>query len=206
MTSTETISPSPELLSDKIPSRVRVRTGLFLVLLGLFPWSAFLIQAVKHSLPASWKERHEHRDALFLILWAGLVFLFFSASGSKLPPYILPVFPPLALLIGRYLSAAWESRDFPGVRTGYHIYLAVSLLLATVFLAAPTSTDPRLRRIAEVSTGGAFDHVDGELEQTNFPRIVHALYDRAERFVCVFDLPPGAIDHRVDWVAQRVFV
>jgi 4-amino-4-deoxy-L-arabinose transferase-like glycosyltransferase len=114
------------------------------VLLGMFPWSAFLVQAVKHSLPASWKERHEHRDALFLVLWAGLVFLFFSASGSKLPPYILPVFPPLALLIGRYLSAAWESRDFPGVRAGYHIYLAASLLLAAAFLAVPFLAPPDL--------------------------------------------------------------
>ncbi len=107
------------------------------VLLGLFPWSAFLVQAVRHSLPASWKERHEHRDALFLILWAGLVFFFFSVSSSKLVPYILPVFPPLALLIGRYLSDAWESRDFPGVRAGYHVYLASSLLLAGAFIAAP---------------------------------------------------------------------
>ena len=90
-----------------------------IVLLGMFPWSAFLPQAIKHSIPSSWRERHEHRDALFLMLWAGLVFLFFSASSSKLVPYILPVFPPVALLIGRYLAAAWDSRDFPGLRTGF---------------------------------------------------------------------------------------
>ena len=92
-----------------------------IVLLGLFPWSAFLVQAIKHNLPSTWRERHEHRDALFLMLWAGLVFLFFSSSSSKLAPYILPVFPPLALLVGRYLAAAWDSRDFPGLRTGYSI-------------------------------------------------------------------------------------
>jgi 4-amino-4-deoxy-L-arabinose transferase-like glycosyltransferase len=108
-----------------------------IVLLGLFPWSAFLVQAIKHNLPGSWKERHEHRDALFLLLWAGLVFLFFSASSSKLAPYILPVFPPLALLIGRYLSAAWDSRDFSGVRVGYHLFLAAALLLAGAALAVP---------------------------------------------------------------------
>jgi 4-amino-4-deoxy-L-arabinose transferase-like glycosyltransferase len=115
-----------------------------IVLLGLFPWSAFLVQAVKHSLPASWKDRHEHRESLFLILWAGLVFLFFSASSSKLVPYILPVFPPLALLIGRYLSAAWESRDFPGIRTGFAVYLATALLLAGAFLASPFAAPPEL--------------------------------------------------------------
>jgi len=108
-----------------------------IVLLGLFPWSAFLLQAVKHSVPSSWRERHEHRDALFLMLWAGLVFLFFSASSSKLVPYILPVFPPVALLIGRYLAAAWDSREFPGLRAGFAIFLIASLLLATAFLALP---------------------------------------------------------------------
>jgi 4-amino-4-deoxy-L-arabinose transferase-like glycosyltransferase len=108
-----------------------------IVLLGMFPWSAFLPQAIKHSIPSSWRERHEHRDALFLMLWAGLVFLFFSASSSKLVPYILPVFPPVALLIGRYLAAAWDSRDFPGLRAGFVIFLIASLLFAAAFLGLP---------------------------------------------------------------------
>jgi 4-amino-4-deoxy-L-arabinose transferase-like glycosyltransferase len=105
------------------------------LLLGLFPWSAFLIQAMKHSIPSSWRERREHRDALFLIFWAGLVFLFFSASSSKLVPYILPVLPPLALLIGRYLAASWNRRDFPGIRTGYlTVMIAAFLPIAALFV------------------------------------------------------------------------
>jgi 4-amino-4-deoxy-L-arabinose transferase-like glycosyltransferase len=107
------------------------------VFLGLFPWSVFLLQAIIHSVPSTWRERNEHRDEFFLMLWAGLVFLFFSASNSKLAPYILPVFPPLALLIGRYLAAAWDSHDFPGLRTGYSIFLIASLLLAAAFLGLP---------------------------------------------------------------------
>jgi 4-amino-4-deoxy-L-arabinose transferase-like glycosyltransferase len=107
------------------------------VLAGLFPWSPFLVQAIRHNFPATWRERHEHRDAIFLILWAGLVFLFFSASSSKLPPYILPVFPPLALLIGRYLADAWDSRDFPGIRAGYHVLLAASVVIGALFLITP---------------------------------------------------------------------
>jgi 4-amino-4-deoxy-L-arabinose transferase-like glycosyltransferase len=107
------------------------------VLLGLFPWSAFLIQAVKHNFPPSWRERHEHRDTLFLLLWAGLVFLFFSASSSKLIPYILPVFPPLSLLIGRYLAEAWDRRDFPGIRAGYAVLLIVTLGLTVALIALP---------------------------------------------------------------------
>ena len=107
------------------------------VLLGLFPWSVFLIQAVKHNLPPSWRERHEHRDTLFLLLWAGLVFLFFSASSSKLIPYILPVFLPLSLLIGRYLAEAWDRRDFPGIQAGYAVLLILTLGLTIALIALP---------------------------------------------------------------------
>ncbi len=108
-----------------------------IILAGLFPWSVFLMQSVRYSLPTSWFERYEHRDALFLILWAGLVFLFFSGSDSKLVPYILPVFPPLALLIGRYLADAWDSKEFPGLRLGYHMLLIAALLLSGAFLMVP---------------------------------------------------------------------
>mgnify|MGYP003693681401 CR=1 FL=1 len=42
----------------------------------------------------------------FALSWAAFVFAFFSASGSKLPSYILPMFPPLALVVGWLLGAA----------------------------------------------------------------------------------------------------
>lgn len=42
------------------------------------------------------------RDPLetYLWIWAGTVFAFFTLSGSKLPHYVLPAVPPLALLLG----------------------------------------------------------------------------------------------------------
>jgi 4-amino-4-deoxy-L-arabinose transferase-like glycosyltransferase len=59
---------------------------------GLFPWSIFIPRAVA----IYWRTKELR---LFLI-WFFVVFLFFSLSGSKLPPYILPVFPALAILLG----------------------------------------------------------------------------------------------------------
>ncbi len=59
---------------------------------GMLPWSLFIPRAVS----LTWK-RPECR--LFLI-WSALVFIFFSVSGSKLPPYILPIFPTLSMIIG----------------------------------------------------------------------------------------------------------
>jgi 4-amino-4-deoxy-L-arabinose transferase-like glycosyltransferase len=64
----------------------------------MLPWSFF----IPASLRGIWKERRsstEDSDRLFLAVWAVLIFLFFSKSNSKLIPYILPVFPPFALLM-----------------------------------------------------------------------------------------------------------
>lgn len=66
---------------------------------GFFPWSPFLIAAGR---PAwNWRNRPEE---FFLLAWAGVLFLFFSASSSKLATYILPTLPALALLTAR----RWE--------------------------------------------------------------------------------------------------
>ena len=82
---------------------------------GMIPWTAFLFPALRDALPLPWRSfwhrRRERRVELFLLLWAGLVFVFFSLSDSKLVPYILPVVPPLALLLGRHLGELWERQD-----------------------------------------------------------------------------------------------
>lgn len=77
-----------------------------IVLLGLFPWTGFLWSALREALRGGWAARKQNADAWFLVTWAAFIFLFFSKSHSKLVPYILPVFPPLAVLIGLYLAGA----------------------------------------------------------------------------------------------------
>jgi len=98
---------------------------------GLFPWSAFLMQAVRHALPPnSWKDRKNYQAEIFLLLWALLIFLFFSASSSKLIPYLLPVLPPLALLIGKYLADGWHGNAPWGFRAGKIAYSVITAVFA----------------------------------------------------------------------------
>lgn len=104
---------------------------------GMIPWTAVLVQSVRFGLPASWRERRQARQTLFLVLWAGLIFLFFSLSSSKLVPYILPVLPPLALLIGRYLDVIWERQDARGLPAAGWGLLVVSGGLGLAFALAP---------------------------------------------------------------------
>jgi 4-amino-4-deoxy-L-arabinose transferase-like glycosyltransferase len=40
----------------------------------------------------------------FLLCWIGLYLIFFSIAATKLPNYILPIYVPLALLLGRFLE------------------------------------------------------------------------------------------------------
>jgi len=69
---------------------------------GMLPWSLFIPRAAAASF--------RRPDCRFFLIWSALVFVFFSVSGSKLPPYILPVFPALALPLGILFHETWESR------------------------------------------------------------------------------------------------
>ncbi len=100
-----------------------------IALAGLFPWVCFLWPALRRKYldPST---RSETRSSFqFMLIWAGLILLFFSVSGSKLPPYILPMLPPLALLIGVFLARVWEERHYDGIKIGLRVYLAVCFLL-----------------------------------------------------------------------------
>ena len=66
-----------------------------LLLGGLFPWSGLLLPGLARLWP-----RRVPAD-LFVTLWLVLPLVFFSAAGSKLPGYILPCLPPLAVILGR---------------------------------------------------------------------------------------------------------
>ena len=108
-----------------------------ILLVGFLPWVAFLAQSLRFNLPVSWSKRHEYKETLFLTLWAVLTFAFFSVSDSKLIPYILPIFPPLALLVGRYLAQAWNDDTLRGLRTGHWVLLGLSIALTAILGAAP---------------------------------------------------------------------
>lgn len=94
------------------------------VLLGtMLPWSFFIPGAITRA----WRNRHheEVQSGLYLLIWAVMIFLFFSKSNSKLIPYILPIFPPLAILIAHRINGLLEGR-------GREMKLAAMLLGLTL--------------------------------------------------------------------------
>jgi 4-amino-4-deoxy-L-arabinose transferase-like glycosyltransferase len=71
------------------------------LLLGALPWTTMVLPALGQAWPR--RAMPEFQARRFLLLWCLVVFVFFSISHSKLPSYILPLFPALGLLLGDFL-------------------------------------------------------------------------------------------------------
>ncbi|WIW69928.1 ArnT family glycosyltransferase [Anaerosinus gibii] len=70
--------------------------------IGFFPWVSYLLPALYEG----WREKNKEKgkNILALMIWLSIVFVFFSVSQTKLISYILPMYPPMALLTGWYMN------------------------------------------------------------------------------------------------------
>ena len=78
-----------------------------LVVVGFLPWMPQFFQS-------AWQTLKQYRLSQFsanwmLWAWFAVIFIFFSISRSKLPGYIMPVFPALAILAAKSISDYLES-------------------------------------------------------------------------------------------------
>lgn len=102
------------------------------LLMGCFPWSVFLPLAI-WQLRTRLISRESWSDSdRFLACWAGVWFVFFSFARTKLPNYVLPMYPALALLNARYLHD-WAASTTPfsaiSFRHACRILATVGLLI-----------------------------------------------------------------------------
>jgi 4-amino-4-deoxy-L-arabinose transferase-like glycosyltransferase len=117
-------------------------------LVGFFPWSVFIPAPLFGRLPQASPDPPEsenrsdsglsadNRARLLLKIWFAVIFLFFSASGSKLISYILPMYAAAALLAGDWCSRVIERQSARrGLLAGAGGGMAIALLcyLAVVF-------------------------------------------------------------------------
>lgn len=106
-----------------------------LLLGGLLPVTLLAFPFLRYLLSGTEEVAHSRSAALgYLLLAGGWCVLFFSLSGCKLPTYILPAFPPLALAAGHFLvHTGWQqARATRPVLAGM-----IALLLGAHYLAVP---------------------------------------------------------------------
>ncbi len=105
-----------------------------ILFVGVLVWAFLLIPALLRGWHHA-NHSHGFRPLRFALLWVLFVIGFFSLSGSKLPAYILPTFPFLAMLIAYFLATtpgrtlAWYLMPIP----------VIALALAFVLNALPAS-------------------------------------------------------------------
>jgi len=146
---------------------------LVVVLLAMMPWTVVAIRALGDGIltsVAEWQLRHARKavpapsrpgDAFpeFLVLWALIPIVFFTFSQSKLPGYILPSIPPIAILTGDFLFRRRQRGLNRWLLLGHAVLcgvITVAVLLLPWFVAHGAEMPP-LRAVvaALVAASGA---------------------------------------------------
>lgn len=104
---------------------------------GSAPWIGVLAQSLWTGARRGSDETGTFRPRLLTLVWIVFITLFFTKSNSKLPGYILPVFPAVALLIGHYLDVGTRRSRI------------VTAALAALFGVALLITVPFMEKIAK---------------------------------------------------------
>jgi 4-amino-4-deoxy-L-arabinose transferase-like glycosyltransferase len=151
---------------------------------GFLPW----ILILPLTLRSFWKRLSDELN-LFLAFWIILPFVFFSVSHSKLPHYILPIFPALALFTGRSLGT--QGYDFAEARRWHFFILLIFPMVFVLYLligaAFPKLLPVEIRPgvIQKVAVMGIYAAVFVLLFAVFvFGHIKHLWKDRGGAFLC----------------------
>jgi hypothetical protein len=146
---------------------------LAVIVLAMMPWTVIAIRALVDGIQTSvaeWRLRRvsPHRPAPnrpgdafpeFLVLWALIPIVFFSFSRSKLPGYVLPSIPPLAILTGDFLFRRRQQGLNRWVLIGHSVQCGVmtmfALLLPWFVAHGDILPPPHAIAIAALSACGA---------------------------------------------------
>lgn len=150
---------------DRYTSTVHARKGSVwyfvpLLVAGMLPWLGLV--------PRMWEVVRERagavrgmggkpfQPALLSLVWFAAIFVFFSMSGSKLPGYIVPVFPALAILVAVALDQINE-RSWNRQINALLVLAVVGLIAAPVVATLERPTNPNaVFRAFAVYIGVAF--------------------------------------------------
>jgi 4-amino-4-deoxy-L-arabinose transferase-like glycosyltransferase len=114
-----------------------------ILLLGMLPWTLLMFDTALRSWRESAQKAGVFSPQRFLLVWAVFIYVFFSISDSKLPSYLLPMFPPLALLMGKQIAEMSSRRLF---WLTIPVLVVVAVLFGIIPFAAKMSADTPLQQ------------------------------------------------------------
>ena len=136
-----------------------------ILLLGFFPWSAFLPSVLYQSLK-QWKvywrgQEFSTRDAhleFFLSLWVLGLLLFFTLSATRLPHYIYPLYPASTILVALWWKRFQDMVLPPDWRISRRFLLGIGYVLGIAIIVAPPVFHHFIKQITKEFPAAA--HVD----------------------------------------------
>ncbi len=138
------------------------------IIAGSIPW-LFLLQSVISGYKERCAEAFKQPLMRFAACWLVFPFLFFSASSGKLATYVLPCFPPIAILIAYGLDN-FMARNKPGrIDITLKILLAVLASAAVVLIIAQAAFSTGMIKIKN------FNGIYGNDELFKFTLVIAAV-------------------------------
>ena len=101
---------------------------------GAMPWTMLVVPIIKGLRSVDLKAPMIR----LALCWFGLPFLFFSASNGKLGTYILPCFPPLAILMSQGLLKYFAGEKRKAFTVGVYILAAIIVVLVILLVLQQT--------------------------------------------------------------------
>lgn len=130
------------------------------LLVGFFPWSAFLPTVLYHALKrwkAYWQVQvvasQEQHLEFFLSLWVVGLLLFFTLSATRLPHYIYPAFPASAVLVALWWKRFLAEESPAGITMSSRILVGVGYLLGIGLMFTPAVYDLFMKPITKEFPG-----------------------------------------------------
>ena len=109
------------------------------MLIGCLPWLGLVPAALRQS----WNELPLRPAVIFLLCWLIIPLVFFSIAKGKLPAYILPVFAPLAILLGHGIVELIEKQQWRSIRINSWVNIVFGGLFALVLILLSTGVTGR---------------------------------------------------------------
>ena len=112
---------------------------LLAICVSFFPWSVFLIPAALHIRQRLQSPDDMHASRVFCLCWVAVVVGLFTLASTKLPNYIAPCYPALALLTADYVVRLVEQRSdvsqfWPRVSIGTLMTVGLAMVIGLYFV------------------------------------------------------------------------
>jgi 4-amino-4-deoxy-L-arabinose transferase-like glycosyltransferase len=116
------------------------------ILVGFFPWSVFAVPTWLDAFRNARRDEKSRAGYVFVACWVGVYVGLFSLAKTKLPSYVTPCYPALAIATACFIDrwaqdAALVSRLWSRAAFGVAMLVGIGLLVALPILAGSQLPD-----------------------------------------------------------------